>query len=119
MYRFALALALATSALPAFAAGGGCNISGKAYDYDGRPLPNAVVRRIDLQTNQSAYAAVGPDASFAFHDLNAVEYRLDLLSPPTVVTGTMLPTRSIWGMSQAFACNAGQSAVQDVRAQVY
>ena len=118
MYRFALALALATSALTAFAAGGGCNVSGKAYDYDGRPLPNAVIRLIDLQTNQSAFVAVGPDASFAFHDLNPVAYRVDLLSPPTVVTGTMLPTRSIWG-SQTFACNAGQSAYQDIRAQVY
>jgi hypothetical protein len=36
-----------------------------------------------------------------------------------VVTGTMLPTRAIWGMSQTFACNAGQSAYQDLRAQVY
>ena len=114
MYRLVLALALATPALTAFA-GGGCNVTGKAYDNQGRPMPNAVVRLFDLQMRRpTAFARVGPDASFAFFGMNPVDYRVDLISPPTVVTGSRLPTRSIWGKSDAFACAEGQSAYLDV-----
>ena len=114
MYRLVLALALATPALTAFASSG-CNVTGKAYDNQGRPMQNAVVRLFDLQTRRpSAFASVGPDASFAFYGLNSVDYRVDLISPPTVVTGSRLPRRSIWGKSDTFACTDGQSANLDV-----
>ena len=98
MYRFALALVLSSQAVAALAAGT-CSVSGKAYDFQGRPLPDAVVRLIDLQTGQAAFAAVDHNADYTFNGLGGSSYRIDVLSPPTVVTGTLLPTRSILGMS--------------------
>lgn len=116
MYRFALALVLSTQAAAAVAAGA-CSVSGKAFDYDGKPLPAGVVRLLDLQTGHSSFSAVDANAGYTFSGLGGSSYRIDVLSPPTVVTGTMLPTRSILGMSSEFACSG--MAHQDVRVQVY
>jgi hypothetical protein len=118
MYRFALALVLSTQAVAAVAAGS-CSVAGKAYDFNGRPMRDAVLRLTDLQTGQTAFRAANADADFVFSGLpdNNGRYRIDVLSPPTVVTGTRIPTRSILGMTSDFACAA--SAHQDVRAQVY
>ena len=121
MYRFALALVLSTQAAAAFAAGS-CSVAGTAYDADGRPLHRAVVRLTDLQTRQSQFAAADAKATFEFSGVAADDigrYRLDVLSSPTVVTGTRIPTRSILGMSPTFACGAGRATRQDVRVQVY
>ena len=117
MYRIALALVLSTQAATALAAGA-CSVSGKAYDFNGKPLPDAVVRLLDRQTGQTAFAAVDRNADYTFSGLGGSSYRIDVLSAPTVVTGTMLPTRSILGMSSDFSCSAGM-AHQDVRVQVY
>jgi hypothetical protein len=117
MYRFALALVLSTQAATALAAGS-CSVSGKAYDFHGKPLPDAVVRLIDLQTGQASFAAVDRDAGYTFSGLGGSSYRIDVLSPPTVVTGSLVPTRSILGMSDDFACSTGM-AHQDVKVQVF
>jgi hypothetical protein len=119
MYRFALALVLSTQAVAAFGAGS-CSVAGKAYDFSGRPMHDAVLRLTDTQTGQTAFSAANTNADFTFNGLNADNggrYRIDVLSPPTVVTGTLIPTRSILGMTGEFACS-GQ-AHQDVRVQVY
>jgi hypothetical protein len=119
MYRFALALVLSTQAVAAFGAGS-CSVAGKAYDFSGRPMHDAVVRLTDLHTGQTAFSAANMNADFVFNGLNpdnAERYRIDVLSPPTVVTGTLLPTRSILGMTREFGCS-GQ-AHQDVRVQIY
>jgi len=119
MYRFALALVLSTQAVAAFAA---CNVTGKAYDFGGRPMRDAVLRLTDLQTGQTAFRAADMNADFAFSSVdggNGGPYRIDVLSHPTVVTGSRIPTRSILGQTAEFGCGGGQSAHQDVRVQVY
>jgi len=121
MYRSALALILSLPAAAAFA-GGACSVAGKAYDSGGHPLQNAVVRLVDLQTRQTAFRAADANADFMFDGLQsngAGRYRIDVLSPATVVTGTRIPTRSVVGMTRDFSCAAGELAHQDVRAQVY
>jgi len=117
MYRFALALILSTQAAAALAAGA-CTITGTAFDAGGRPMRDAVVRLTDLHTGHAAFIAADSNASFVFADLPSNSFRLDVLSPPTIVTGTKIPTRSILGMSDNFACS-GQATRQDVRAQIY
>ena len=118
MYRFALALVLST---PALALADTCSVSGTAYDASGRPM-RAVVRLIDLQTQQAAFSATDEHAAFVFNaalpGASGSHYRLDVVSAPTIVTGTHIPTRSILGMSDSFACGGGQLAHQDVHVQV-
>jgi hypothetical protein len=122
MNRLVLIALLATLAFDAHASPDTCHISGTAYDYSGRPLPNAVVRLVDQQTHQTAYRASDANAAFAFADQlpdsSGQRYRLDVLSAPTVVVGTHLPTRSVLGIAPAFACEAGQSVRADVRVAV-
>lgn len=121
MYRFALAFVLSTQAVAAVAAGGACSLAGTAYDSAGQPMRAAVVRLMDLQTHHTMFAAADARAAFQFGGLVADDpgrYRLDVLSPPTVVTGSRIPTRSILGMTTAFSCADGATR-QDVRAQVY
>lgn len=122
MSRLILIALLATLALDARAASDTCRISGTAYDYTGHPLPTAVIRLIDRQTRQTAYQATDANAAFAFADLpvdaSGQRYRLDVLSPPTLVTGALIPTRSVLGIAPAFACGAGQSVRADVRVEV-
>ncbi len=117
MYRLVLGLVLSSQAAAALAAGA-CSVSGKAFDFHGRPLPDAVVRLIDLQTGQAMFQAVDANAGYTFAGLGGGNYRIDLLSAPTVVTGTMLPTRSVLGMSNTFGCSTGM-AHQDVKVQVF
>jgi hypothetical protein len=122
MIRLVLITLLATVAFDAYASPDTCLISGTAYDYSGRPMPNAVVRLIDQQTHQTAYRASDANATFAFADQlpdsSGQRYRLDVLSQPTVVVGSLIPTRSVLGISPAFACEAGQSVHADVRVAV-
>ena len=118
MYRFSFALVLSTQAAAAFAAGA-CTVTGTAFDIDGRPLRDAVVRLVDVQTGQKAVSAADANAAFVIDGPAAGSYRLDVLGPPTVVTGTRIPTRSILGMTNTFACGAGQAMRQDVHVQVY
>ena len=118
MIRLSLLPILAAIPIAATAANT-CNISGAAYDYHGKPLPSAVVRLIDTRTQQAEFLSADAQAAFRFTDLApGASYRLDLISPPTVVTGTHLPTRSILGISPAFACAAGESTRANVRVQV-
>ncbi len=123
MNRLVLIALLATLAFDAQASTDTCRISGTAYDYAGRPLPAAVIRLSDRQTLQTAYRAADAKAAFAFDDLPAdtsgQRYRLDVLSPAIVVTGTHIPTRSVLGIAPAFACGAGANAQADVRVEVF
>jgi len=120
MIRFALILVLCAPALAAAAPADDCGVSGTAYDFAGRPLRAAVVRLTDTQTQRAAFIVTDASAAFVFADLApGARYRVDLLSEPTVVTGSRLPTRSIVGMSSAFTCMAGSTARTDVRAQIY
>jgi hypothetical protein len=118
MIRLSLILVLAASPLAALAATDTCRVAGTAYDYHGRPLHAAVVRLVDTRTQQAIFRATDTRAGFDFAGLAAADYRLDVLSAPTRVTGTHIPTRSILGMSNRFVCGAGQLAHQDVRVQV-
>jgi hypothetical protein len=119
MIRFALILVLCAPALAA-APANACSVSGTAYDFAGRPLRDAVVRLTDTRGQSAAFLVTDAQAGFAFADLAPdAHYRIDLLSAPTIVTGSRLPTRSILGMSPAFACMAGSTAHADVRVQVY
>jgi hypothetical protein len=103
---------------PALALAGPCNVSGTAYDVHGKPM-RGLVRLIDLQTQQTAFSTTDANAAFTFDAAlpNSGPYRLDLISAPTRVTGSRIPTRSIIGMSDSFSCGA-QLAHQDVHAQV-
>jgi hypothetical protein len=122
MIRLALTALLVTLALNAQASPNTCHITGTAYDYSGRPLPAAVIRLIDRQTQQTAYRAADANAAFAFADLpvdtSGQRYQLDVLSAPVEVTGSHIPTRSVLGIAPAFACSAGQSVRADVRVEV-
>jgi hypothetical protein len=120
MNRSIAILILSVYASGALAADG-CRVAGTAYDTAGRPLGSAVVRLLDIDTGQVQFSAANQQAAFSFDGVAPSDigrYRIDLLSAPTVVTGTRIPTRSILGMSANFACGAGQVAQQDVRAQV-
>jgi hypothetical protein len=121
MYRFALVLVLSTPAFATLAATDACRVTGTAYDAAGKPL-QAVVRLVDQQTLQTEFSTTDAHATFTFSDLSpdasGQRYRLDVLSPPTVVTGTHIATRSVLGIAPGFACNAGESVHADVRVQV-
>lgn len=114
MYRLAFAVSLV--ALPPICAAADCRISGTAYDVSGKPTP-AIVRLVDIDSGQQVFAATDRHAAFAVGGIGNGPYRLDLLSRPTVVTGSRLPTRSIVGQSSLFTCAAGEQ-MQDVRAEV-
>jgi hypothetical protein len=121
MIRLVFTLVLSTSAFNAIAATDACRVAGTAYDSDGRPLRSAVVRLVDLQTRQTSFSAADAHNGFTFSAVAAAEtgrYRLDLLSEPTEVTGSHIRTRSVLGMSETFACGAGELARQDVHVQV-
>jgi len=115
MYRFALILILS---IPTFAFADTCSVSGTAYDTHGRPT-RGVVRLIDLQTQQAALSSTDGNAAYAVNAALAGDgpYRIDLISEPNRVTGSRIPTRSIVGMSDVFACR-GALAHKDVRAAV-
>lgn len=119
--RFASTLFLASFACSAPALAEGCKVTGTVYDFEGRPLRDAVVRLVDLDTRQSLFAVADSQAAFTVHAAarpGMEGYRVDVLSEPTRVTGSHIPTRSILGMTEPFSCAAGQLARQDVRVQV-
>ena len=96
-----------------------CSVTGTAYTLRGKPLQGVVVRLVDLDSQTQAFALTDASANYSI-DASGIagqRVRVDLISNPTVVTGTHLPTRSIIGESDVFACSAG-SAHEDVRIQV-
>jgi hypothetical protein len=109
----------AIALLAVAASGNACSVSGTVYTVKGQPWHGAVVRLVDLDSQAEAFAVADASANYSI-DANAMSgqrMRVDLVSDPTVVTGTHLPSRSIIGQSESFACSAGQSH-EDVRAQV-
>jgi hypothetical protein len=122
MIRLLLAALSVTCALSAQAASGTCRIAGTAFDYAGQPMPMAVVRLVDRQTHQTSYRAADAKARFEFSDVSAdtsgYRYRLDVLSDPTVVTGTHIRTRSVVGVAPTFTCGGDQTAQVDVKVEV-
>jgi hypothetical protein len=122
MIRLLLISLLATVVLDAHASSSTCSIAGTAYDYSGQALPATVVRLIDRETHQASYRATDANAKFEFADLSldasGQRYRLDMLSPAVVVTGTHIRTRSVVGVAPTFACSGDQIARVDVKAEV-
>lgn len=119
--RFASTLFVVSLVGSAPALAEGCKVTGTVYDFEGRPLRNAVVRLVDLDTRQSLFAVADAQAAFTVHASarpGPEGYRVDVLSEPTRVTGSRIPTRSILGMTTPFTCDAGQLARQDVRVQI-
>jgi hypothetical protein len=100
-------------------AGNACSVSGTAYTLHGKPLHGAVVRLVDLDSQMQAFALTDAGANYSIDtgSISGQRVRVDIISDPTVVTGTHLPTRSILGQSETFACSAGPSH-QDVHIQV-
>lgn len=121
MYRFLVFLVFFAPAFTALATDNSCNVSGTAFDTAGNRL-NSVVRLVDRHTRTERFSATDAKAGFAFDDLapdaSGQRYRIDVLSAPTVVTGSRIPVRSIVGIAPDFACAAGQTVRRDVRAQV-
>ncbi len=112
-----LVLALVLSAACASAAAQDCSVAGKAFDVAGRPMRASLVRLTNLETRHSSVSATDANAEFRFSG-GGGQYRLDLLSPPTAVTGSHIPTSAVLGMTGDFSCRGG-SEHQDVHAQVY
>jgi len=111
MIRTLTALLLLTSGFAAQAET--CSVAGTAYDAGGKPLRDAVVRLLNPDSGQASYAVTDASATYRLSASGMGEaFRVDVLSPPTVVTGTHIRTRSILGMSPVFACRG--SAQQDV-----
>ncbi len=94
-----------------------CSVSGTAFTPHGKKMSGAVVRLIDLDAPHAAvFATTDENAGFAFSGASSGQrMRIDIISPPTVVTGSHVPTRSIIGESETFACSNSQM-MQDVRA---
>lgn len=114
------AVVMSALALLAVSAGGhACSVTGTAYSVKGQPLHNAVVRLVDLDSQAQTFALTDASANYSIdaNSMSGQRMRVDLVSEPTVVTGTHLPSRSILGQSDSFACAAGQSH-EDVRAEV-
>lgn len=121
MIRLVFLLVLTSLICAAPAVADSCKVAGTVYDFDGRPLRDAVVRLVDLETRQSLFAVADTGAAFTFAAVapqRSDGYRVDVLSEPTRVTGSHIPTRSILGMTLPFACGTGQLERQDVRVQV-
>ena len=104
-------LALSTS-------GNACSVTGTAFTSHGKPLQGAVVRLVDLDSQMQAFALTDARANYSIDtsSISGQRVRVDIISDPTVVTGSHLPTRSILGESDTFACAAGSSH-QDVHIQ--
>jgi hypothetical protein len=114
MYRSSLALILSTCC--AFASAQDCSVAGKALGTDGKPMHAAYVRLTNLDTRQSSVSAADANADFHVSGGGDGQYRLDLLSPPTRVTGSLIFTRSVIGTTTDFSCRGGEH--QDVHALV-
>jgi hypothetical protein len=109
----------ALALLAVSASSNACSVTGTAYTLKGQPLHGAVVRLVDLDSQMQAFALTDASANYAIdaNSMSGQRMRVDIVSDPTVVTGTHLPSRSILGQSDAFACATGQEH-EDVRAQV-
>jgi len=118
MIRTLFIALLATAALDSQANAGSCHVAGTAYDETGHPLPAVVVRLVDRETGKASYRAVDANAKFEFADLSSDagegRYRLDMLSPATVVVGTHIRTRSVVGIAPRFSCRENQNSRVDV-----
>ncbi|HEX6834052.1 MAG TPA: hypothetical protein VF132_11015 [Rudaea sp.] len=110
---------VAVSLVFASAAASACGVTGVARNRAGEPLRHAaVVRLVDLDSMRESYATADARSGFAIDadGASGQRMRLDLLSAPTVVMGSRIPTRSIIGQSAVFACSG--STQQDVRVQI-
>lgn len=114
MSRLILALTLSSSC--AFASAATCSIAGTAFDANGQPLRNAVVRLTNQQTHQSTFGLADGNAAYQLSGEADQTYRLDMLGPATRVTGSLIPTRSIIGSTE-FSCRSSAER-RDVRAGV-
>lgn len=114
MPRLVLVAILAAAPLAAHATE--CRVTGTAFDAVGKPM-RAVVRVIDVNSGHSVFAATDTRAAFSLAVPGSGNYRLDLISAPTRVTGSHLRTRSILGQSPVFACSSDVTVRQDVRDQ--
>ncbi|MEP6484928.1 MAG: hypothetical protein ABJB01_10800 [Rudaea sp.] len=96
-----------------------CSVSGQAFTLRGQPLHGATVRLVDLDSQSQMFGTTDASAAFVIDtgSASAQHVRLDVLSEPTVVTGTRIPTRSIIGQSDAFACQSSREH-QDVHVQI-
>jgi len=121
MKHFVLFLGLLLPMHAAFGTAPDCRVTGVAFDASGKPLPG-IVRLVDRNTHVTTYRETNDRAEFTFANLPAdssgSRYQIDLLSAPTVVTGTHIPTRSIVGRVPGFVCAAGQTARANIRIQV-
>lgn len=113
----ALVAALACSVLIA-AQAQACSVSGTAFTPHGKKMSWAVVRLIDLDApNSAVYTTADENAAFSFNGASSGQrMRLDIISPPTVVTGSHVPTRSVMGQSETFSC-ANSQMMQDVHSE--
>jgi len=95
-----------------------CSVSGTAFTPQGKKMSGTVVRLIDLDApNAAVFATTDANATFAFNGTaSGQRMRIDIISSPTVVTGSHVPTRSIIGESETFACSNSQM-MQDVHAE--
>lgn len=111
MFRSIIALLLLTST--GFAAAQSCSVSGTAYDANGKPMRNAVVRLVNQQTRQASFGYADDNAAFQLPGESGQSYRLDVLGPAYKVTGSLIPTRSVVGAAE-FSCRGSEH--HDVRA---
>jgi len=94
-----------------------CSVSGTAFTPHGKKMSWAVVRLIDLDANSAVYTTADENAAFSFNGASSGQrMRIDIISPPTVVTGSHVPTRSIMGQSETFSC-ANSQMMQDVHSE--
>jgi hypothetical protein len=114
MSRLVFAAILAVSPLVAVAAD--CRVSGTAYNIIGKPM-RAVVRLTNVDSGRSVFGATDAKAAFSLDASGNGNFRLDLISAPTRVTGSHLRTRSILGQSPRFSCGRDVVVQQDVREQ--
>lgn len=114
MSRLVFAVILAAAPLAAVAAE--CRVSGTVYNADGKPM-RAVVRLINVDSGRAVFGTTDARAAFSLGASGSGDFRLDLISAPTLVTGSHLRTRSILGQSPRFACRRDAAVQQDVREQ--
>jgi hypothetical protein len=114
MSRLVFAAILAASPLAALAAD--CRVSGTVYNAVGKPM-RGVVRVVDVDSGRAVFGATDAKAAYSLDVSGSGNYRLDLISAPTKVTGSHLRTRSILGQSPRFGCGRDSAVQQDVREQ--
>lgn len=100
MFWFSMTLVVLLTDLPLHAQT--CSVVGTAFDIAVNPM-ESVVRLADRHTRTERFSASDAKAGFVFDNLvpdtSGQRYRIDVLSPPTVVSGSRIPVRSILGIA--------------------